>query len=77
MSLPATEALHHDCAIDSLPPLQAAEFALVAQQAALAAVHRALPQISAAADVMADAVRARKMLPVSYTHLTLPTIYSV
>ncbi|MEP6018320.1 MAG: N-acetylmuramic acid 6-phosphate etherase [Paracoccaceae bacterium] len=62
MSLPATEALHQDCTIDSLPSLQAAEFALMAQQTALSAVHRALPQITAAADVMADAVHAQKKL---------------
>ena len=62
MPLPTTEALHQQCAIDSLPSLQAAEFALVAQQAALAVVHRALPEICAGADVMADALRAQGII---------------
>jgi N-acetylmuramic acid 6-phosphate etherase len=58
MLLPTTETLPKDVAIDMLPALEAARFMLDGQQAALAAVHRAVPLISKGAEIMASAIRA-------------------
>ena len=58
MPLPTTEILPKGEAIDALPALEAANFMLDGQEAALAVVRKSAPSIAKGADTMAAAIRA-------------------